>query len=96
MAKEDTQFKEGNPGRPAGVQNKLTKTVKETVLAVFNKLQEDDNFSLEWFAKKYPRDYYAIAAKLIPAEMNIKAATRHTIRIVRQEGNEPIQDAADN
>lgn len=60
----------GNPaGRPKGAINKLTKTVKQTVLEVFNKLQEDENFSLEWFAKKYPRDYYAIAAKLIPQEV---------------------------
>lgn len=62
------RFKPGNPGRQPG-PNKLTKTVKETVLAVFNDLQDDPENSLLKFAKKYPRDFYQIAAKLIPTEI---------------------------
>lgn len=62
------RFKAGNPGRPVG-PNKLTKTVKETVLNVFNQLQEDSENSLLQFAKKHPRDFYAIAAKLIPTDI---------------------------
>lgn len=59
----------GNPaGRPTGSANELTKTVKQTVLEVFHKLQNDPNSSLEAFAVKHPRDFYAIAAKLIPTE----------------------------
>lgn len=69
MGKEATQFKEGNKGKPKGAVNKLTRTVKSTVLAVFNNLQEDPKHSLEAFAKKYPRDFYQIAAKLIPTEI---------------------------
>lgn len=56
-------------GRQKGVQNQITKTVKETVLDVFNKIQEDPKVNLEQFAKKYPRDFYMIAAKLIPTEI---------------------------
>lgn len=60
----------GNPnGRPKGSENKLTKTVKETVLNVFNKIQEDHNHNLEAFAKKHPKEFYLIASKLIPTEM---------------------------
>jgi hypothetical protein len=70
MPKEDTQFKKGAAGRPKGVQNKLTKTVKETVLAVFNDIQDDPKVNLLKFAQTYPRDFYAIAAKLIPTEVN--------------------------
>lgn len=62
-------FKPGNSGRPAGTQNKLTKSVKETVLAVFNDLQEDKINNLMAFAKLYPRDFYQIAAKLIPTDL---------------------------
>lgn len=62
-------FTEGNPGRPKGTPNKLTKTVKETVLSVFNDLQKDKRHNLTAFAKAHPRDFYAIAAKLIPTEM---------------------------
>ncbi len=32
------QFKKGNPGKPKGAMNKLTRTVKETVLAAFDEL----------------------------------------------------------
>lgn len=60
----------GNPnGKPTGTLNKITKTVKETVLAVFNEIQEDPKVKLLQFAKDYPKEFYAIAAKLIPTEL---------------------------
>lgn len=59
----------GTGGRPVGSKNHLTKTVKETVLAVFNEIQSDPKIKLRAFAKKYPRDFYNIAAKLIPTEI---------------------------
>lgn len=64
-----TPFKPGNAGRPPGVQNKLSKTVRETVLDVFNKLQDDPEHSLEKFAKEDHAEFYKIAAKLIPTEI---------------------------
>lgn len=73
--------KDKTGGRQKGVQNHLTKTVKETVLEVFNKLQEDPKVNLEQFAKKYPREFYQIAAKLIPTELtgNVKTTLRAKI-----------------
>lgn len=62
-------FEKGNPGKQKGTQNRLTTTVKEKVLSVFNDLQSDEKANLEAFAKKYPRDFYQIAAKLIPTEI---------------------------
>lgn len=56
-------------GREKGSQNKLTKTVRETILDAFNKLQEDPKVNIISFAKDYPRDFYQIAAKLIPTEI---------------------------
>ena len=64
-----TPFKPGNAGKPVGTQNKLTRTVKETVLAVFNDLESDPKKGLKAFAEKYPRDFYQIAARLIPTEI---------------------------
>ena len=72
MANPDNFFKKGNPGKPKGAVNHLTRTVKEVVLLTFNKLQESEDNNLEAFAEKYPRDFYAIAAKLIPTEINAK------------------------
>lgn len=62
-------FAKGNPGKKPGTQNKFTVTVKETVLAVFNDIQGDRKVNLKTFARKYPRDFYQIAAKLIPTEL---------------------------
>jgi len=63
------RFKKGEGGRPVGAKNHLTKTVKERVLEVFNDLQEDEQANLFAFAQKNPRDFYNIAAKLIPTEV---------------------------
>lgn len=81
MPKSDTQFKAGNPGKPKGAQNKLTKTVKETVLSVFNEIQADPKNNLKAFAKKYPRDFYQIAAKLIPTELT--GSLKTVIKVTR-------------
>lgn len=59
----------GTGGRPEGAKNHLTTTVKEKVLSVFNDLQTDPKANLKAFAKKYPRDFYQIAARLIPTEL---------------------------
>lgn len=71
-------------GRPAGAVNVITKTVKQTVLEVFNILQNDPKHSLEAFARQYPRDYYQIAAKLIPTEIKADVYTPEGIRILLQ------------
>lgn len=63
------QFEKGNAGKPKGALNKTTKTVKETVLSVFNAIQSDHKVNLTAFAKKHPKEFYAIAAKLIPTEV---------------------------
>lgn len=63
------QFLPGNSGRPKGAENKLTRTVKETVLSVFHEIQADPKIKLVQFAKDYPRDFYQIAARLIPTEI---------------------------
>lgn len=75
-------FGPGNPGRPKGAQNHLTKTVKETVLNVFNDIQQDPKLNLRAFAKDHTRDFYQIAAKLIPTEI-AGSFTKIQVEIVR-------------
>lgn len=58
-------MKEKAKGRGPG---KFT-TIKESVLAVFQELQKDPKQNLKAFAKKYPRDFHNICAKLIPTEI---------------------------
>lgn len=88
------KFEEGNPGRPKGAVGKLTKTVKETVLNVFNDLQEDETHNLYSFAKKHPRDFYAIAAKLIPTEMVGSGVMKFII--TSKQKNEDAEQSEDN
>lgn len=63
-------FKKGNPGKPKGATNLITRTVKELVLDVFNKIQAHPTANLVSFAESNPKDFYIIAAKLIPTELN--------------------------
>jgi hypothetical protein len=83
-----TPFKAGNPGKLKGTKNKLTKTVKETVLAVFNDLQKDPKHSLKAFARRYPREFYVIASKLIPTEIKADIKVPEGIQIIMQPATE--------
>lgn len=65
-------FEKGNPGKPKGATNLLTRTVKETVLAAFNELQKDPKANLIAWGKTKPGEFYQIAAKLIPTEISAK------------------------
>lgn len=85
MVKKPGTFSKGQGGRKKGVPNKLTKTVKETVLAVFNDLQSDPKANLHTWAKKEPTEFYRIASKLIPTEVSGKLNTKTTIEIVRRK-----------
>jgi 1,6-anhydro-N-acetylmuramate kinase len=63
------RFEKGNSGKPKGAKNKITKTVKETVLAAFNELQEDPKANILEWGRRNPAMFYQVAAKLIPTEL---------------------------
>lgn len=69
-------------GKKKGTPNKLTRTVRETLMQVFNELQDDPKVNLLAFGRKYPRDFYALAAKLIPVE--ITGQVEHTIKGIEE------------
>lgn len=78
------KFQAGNPGRQKGTPNRLSRTVKETVLEVFNKLQDPKSeVSLEKWAKDEPTEFYRIAAKLIPTE--ITGTVKTVIKVSESE-----------
>jgi len=77
------KFAPGNAGKPKGAKNKLTKTVKERVLDTFNTLQKHKTASLIAWAKQNPTEFYKIAAKLIPTEIDA-TVTASTIKVVRE------------
>lgn len=70
------KFQPGNKGKPKGAKNKITRTVKEAVLDVFNKLQDDPKANLLEWGKKNPSMFYQIAAKLIPTEVDAKVSEK--------------------
>lgn len=76
-------FKKGNKGRPEGAVNKLTKTVRDTFAEVFNELQEDPNVKLSAFGKKFPKEFYAMASKLIPTEISGELQVTQ-IKVIRE------------
>lgn len=61
-------------GRVKGVSiNETTKqfrTVREVVLNTFLNREQSPETSLAAFAEEYPKEFYTIAAKLIPNEVN--------------------------
>lgn len=64
--------KTSGQGRPKGAPNKITRTVKEAFEHVFNDLQSDEEHPahLKNWAKASPSEFYRVAARLIPNEIN--------------------------
>ena len=76
-------------GRLKGEPNKLTKSVKEVIASVFNELQEMNEkgaprypgaYMLNW-AKNEPGEFYRLAARLIPTELQGTAPL--TIQLIK-------------
>lgn len=58
----------GNPaGKPKGAKNRLGATAKENIAAVFEDIGGRE--TLAAWAKKNPKDFYAIYAKLLPLQV---------------------------
>lgn len=67
-------------GRPKGIPNKTTATMKEAIAAVYEKLQRDEakkagdhtetHAHFAAWAKDNPTEFYRIAAKLLPLQLS--------------------------
>jgi hypothetical protein len=92
MPSKDTQFKKGQGGRPPGVANKFTRTVRETVLEVFKTAQDDPELCLMALCRNNPDLFYQIAAKLIPNEVRAEVSSPEGIQItfIKDADSPPI------
>lgn len=65
---------DGTPrlGRPKGSQNKLTRAIKDAFQAAFDDLQRDEDNNLLSWAQANPTDFYKLASKLIPSDINAR------------------------
>ena len=80
------KFEKGTPkkgGRQKGSVNKITRSIKEMVITVANQLQDDPKANLLAVAKANPIEFYKIASRLIPTELNAKI-TQKVIKVVRK------------
>ena len=68
-----TPFKKGNPGKPKGAVAKTTRLVKEVFADAFTELQADGRANLLNWAKENPTEFYKLASKLIPTQVNMEA-----------------------
>lgn len=72
-------------GRAAGTPNKIGATVKDNVIAVFNRL--DGTAGMAKWAQENPTEFYRIYSRLIPAEVDAKVEASLTVEIVRFSEN---------
>lgn len=78
MAGRGSKPGERRGGRQKGTPNKLTKTVKEAFETAFEEMQGDPAVKLGAWGKANPTEFYKLAARLIPAEINAKVSTQET------------------
>jgi len=62
-------------GRKKGTPNKLSATVKDNVISVFEELGGTDHMKL-WAAEN-PTQFYNIYAKLLPTEVDVAGGLDH-------------------
>lgn len=87
-------------GRKPGVQNKATALIKNKILEVFQLLQEDPEYasaSLSEWAKREPGEFYKIASKILPLEIEAKVRQVIVVKVLDEDddGEEelPVEDA---
>lgn len=83
-------YKKGEGGRPKGAVNQTTKLVKEVFNEVFTELQEHETANLKSWAINEPTEFYKLASKLIPSQMNIDVGSINLMQL------DPINDTATN
>jgi hypothetical protein len=96
MAKEDGYFKKGErrTGRQAGTGNKVSTSLRDSFLAVYEELQEDEDFCLRSWAMDNLTEFYKLIAKLLPQEYTGEFYT--VIKVDVKDENPTNADASEN
>ena len=76
MARHDTQFKKGNPGRPKGSKNVITVAYLNAIAADFKKHGKQ---VIETVRKKQPDVYLKLVAQLVPKDVVLETDVRHFV-----------------
>ena len=63
-------FKEGNPGRPKGAVNSLTKTFNELLRLTIEEMDGDPQTAFHTWAIQNQTEFWKIASKLIPVKID--------------------------
>lgn len=66
-------FAKNNPGKPNGAVNKNSKLIKEIFVDAFNALQESEDHNITKWAQDNKSDFYKLAVRLIPTQIQISA-----------------------
>jgi hypothetical protein len=69
-------------GRPKGVQNKVSGTVKDNMLAVFNRLGGTSKMA-EW-AEANLTEFYKLYARLIPTDVKLSGDADNPLQVVTE------------
>lgn len=80
-------FQKGNPGRPKGAKNLVTKSVKANIVSVFEGMGGIAAM-LTW-ATAHPELFYAIYARLIPHEATDDGGAPLPTTVIHEYVNTP-------
>ena len=72
-------------GRQRGTPNRITTAFKDAVRIVYDDIGGHHAFAA--WARENPTEFYKIAARLIPSEINVKADNTLTVIVDRGVGN---------
>jgi hypothetical protein len=81
-------------GRQKGTPNRVTRAIREHFAEAFELLQEDKTVNLVSWAKANPTEFYRLASKLIPLQLETETeqATQTIIQIIPDPHSLPITD----
>jgi UV DNA damage repair endonuclease len=81
-------------GRQRGTPNRVTRAIREHFAEAFELLQEDKTVNLVSWAKANPTEFYRLASKLIPLQLEAETqqAPQTIIQIVPDPFSAPITD----
>lgn len=83
-------------GRPKGVPNKFSTAVREAFAEAFVQLQADPDANLVAWAKTNRTEFYKLAQRFVPAEINAHVQGALTVVTgVPDEPDEPPADGSD-
>jgi hypothetical protein len=92
MPREKGTVKTG--GRQIGTVNKLTTSMKECTQQTLEWLQTQPRSNMREWAAENPTEFYRIAAKLIPTQVNAEV-TQKVIKVVRADRGNGISIITD-